>query len=182
MSLPGHQQPLHKNYHFGQNVSLLMGLFCKMQRWCTASPSRGMCQADWIKLCILKVSWVQDSGSSLWHNYQQGQEGPQLCWTRKWSFRVAMRFPDVTKSLKRNCEAEQAELTLHVHGKSRHSSRALDFQVSPRLGVLHISLAGQPLRKWILRVRYKQSPKKTALDSPSGAFLSTFPSYQPALV
>lgn len=26
---PGHQQPLHKNYHFGQNVSLLMGFFAK---------------------------------------------------------------------------------------------------------------------------------------------------------
>lgn len=102
--LPGHQQCLHKNYHFGKKVSLLMRFFqnavvmrCKQQQGNVSG---------WIKLCVHKVSWDQDSGISLWHNHQQSQEGPQICWTRKRSFRVAMRFPDVTKSLKRNHEAE----------------------------------------------------------------------------
>lgn len=113
--LPGHQQHLHKNYRFGWNVSLLMGFFqnavvmhCKQEQ---GNVSGWLNQTG-----CYKVSWDRDSGNSLWHNQQQGQEGLQLCWTRKWSFRVAMRFPHVTKSLQRNREAEQAELTFHVHG------------------------------------------------------------------
>lgn len=61
-------------------------------------------------------------------------------------------------------------------------SRAIDFQVSLRLGVLHISLAGQPVRKWIFWVWYKQSLRKTVLNSPSGVFFGAFPLYQPAQV
>lgn len=39
-------------------------------------------------------------------------------------------------------------------------SRAIDFQVSLRLCVLHISLAGQPVRKWIFQPWYNKAQGK----------------------
>jgi len=95
-----------KNGDFGQNVFITMGflqnagvMHCKPEM----PNSKDLCPIDWIKPLDYKVIWDQDLGNSLWHNHhqiQQGQEERWLCWTRKSSFRVAMRFPDVTKTLK----------------------------------------------------------------------------------